>query len=168
MDAYNCVQHCVQKKTNNFFSPASSDNWRVNSPSDQCWIVFSKLGRTEMSKMAVWKKTFFKRRIVLEAILFLLRIQWVCFQPPLAAYFNLQLRREIKVRTTGPTNYGLFFRLSFQRLFCAAHGHTWWSHADRFDCVTVLSLLSLYEPPNHVVIFVLLTHFLPPLKICSL
>lgn len=32
-----------------------------------------------------------------------------CFRPPLAAYFNLQLRREIKVRTTGPTNYGLFF-----------------------------------------------------------
>lgn len=92
------------------------------------------------------QRTFFKREIVLEAILFLLQIQWVCFRPPLAAYFNLQLRKEIKVRTTGPTNYGLFFEWAFKDCFTAVHGHTWWFHANCFDCVEVLLLFSLYKP----------------------
>lgn len=78
--------------------------------------VFSKGRRAETSKMAVWnskKKTFFKREIVFEAILLLLRIQWVCFWPPLAAYFNLQLRREIKSRHNRSDQLWTLFRMSF-------------------------------------------------------
>lgn len=107
------------KKKYQLLFPSSSDNWRLNSLSDQRWDwlkSFPSVGERKRPKMAVWnskKKTFFKREIVFEAILLLLRIQWVCVWPPLAAYFNLQLRREIKSRHNRSDQLWTLFRMSF-------------------------------------------------------